>query len=542
MSDTPFRTSGFGLVTAEVCKRLAYLGHEILVLGWWSAAEAKFAGRDVQPCPVNPTGATAAIVKHVGDFHPDYLITLGDVPWLSFVANPEIQSCLSDAGVKWFIYYPVDGVLSNGGLPLEWINVISKADVAITMSDFGLVATEQSGIQAVLIPHGCDTDLFRPPEDKDAAKYRLGYRGKFVVLSDARNHRRKLIPRILDIVSGLRIPSRELIFHLHTNAVPQEDAESYRYNVFADLSLLRLNFVTGPLSGAPLSMTEMAALYAAADVYLLGSFGEGFGLPTLQAASSGVVPVVPANSASTELAGSHGFAIPCDFAARDEFGILRPFINRQDATLALQNLYSNPDLLRTRSANARAFALKYSWDKIAASWDALIRAKRAHSRRSTSSFVRSIHGSSESHIRPTGHSSSILPIPLIGVPARLEIRREPKLALAPALLLVERSFVDQLHVLEDVFPGVHVEELDATRLPTGMDLYRFIARATLVVDPESNVRPRLDAICAMCGVNFLGKSGLWPPATGTRLVLQARNLLTDYAFSQARLLNGPSTR
>ena len=109
----------------------------------------------------------------------------------------------------------------------------------------------------------------------------------------------------------------------------------------------------------------------------VGSFGEGFGLPTLQAASAGVVPVVPANSASTELVGNHGFAIPCDSIVRDEFGILRPFIDRQQATSALQELFRNPAMRRARSERARAFALEYSWDKIAASWHSLIDVRNA---------------------------------------------------------------------------------------------------------------------------------------------------------------------
>src|SRR5262245_32702260 len=113
MSDTPFRVSGFGLVTAEVCTRLSQLGHEVLILCWWSTVQARFADLKVHPCPVDPAAATAAITKYIESFRPEYFITLGDVPWLSFVAAAEVQSCLSNAHVKWLIYYPVDGVLPN---------------------------------------------------------------------------------------------------------------------------------------------------------------------------------------------------------------------------------------------------------------------------------------------------------------------------------------------------------------------------------------------------------------------------------------------
>ncbi|MDB5637854.1 MAG: hypothetical protein JWP51_2762 [Bradyrhizobium sp.] len=551
MSDTPLRASGFGLTTGEICKRLASLGHDILVLGWWSATEEKFCGFDVKPCPVAPAGAAAAIARYVADFRPDHLITLGDVPWLSFLADTGMQSVLSGARVRWLIYYPVDGVLSGGCLPVRWIDVLSKADAAVTMSKFGLAATERSGLRATFIPHGCDTELFRPPADKDAAKRLFGYDGKFVILSDARNHRRKLIPRALDIVRGLNIPASKLVFHLHSNAEPQEDEESYRYNVNADIELLGLDFVTGLRDGAPpasLGMAGLAKLYAAADVHLLVSLGEGFGLPTLQAASSGVVPIVPANSASTELVGSHGFAIPCDSASSDEYGINRPFVDRRKTAAALRTLYLDRELLLARSVAARRFALNYSWDNAASSWDAILRLgqqKMSRSRRpgfgggerpnriclqSTK-----LSGAKRGEARPTGHDSSILPIPLIGIPARLEIRRNPQLAVSPPIVLVEESCMHKFGAIENVFPGICIREIRASQKLSREDLRILINGTTLVVDPKRRIRPRLDLICAVRGVNFLGKSEFWPAVKGNGLIMQVRRLLTDYALSDARV-------
>jgi glycosyltransferase involved in cell wall biosynthesis len=551
MSDTPLRASGFGLPTGEICKRLAGLGHDILVLGWWSATEEKFCGIDVKPCPVNPTGVAAAIASYVADFRPDHLITLGDVPWLSFLAGAGMQGVLSGARIRWLIYYPVDGVLADGSLPVQWVDVLSKADAAVTMSKFGLAATERSGVRATFIPHGCDTELFRPPADKDAAKRLLGYDGKFVILSDARNHRRKLIPRALDIVRGLDIPASKLVFHLHSNAEPQEDEESYRYNINADIDLLGLDSVTGLRDGAPpasLGMAELAKLYAAADVHLLASFGEGFGLPTLQAASSGVVPIVPANSASTELVGSHGFAIPCDSASSDEYGIHRPFVDRQQAASVLRTLYLEPELLIARSLAARQFALNYSWDHAASAWDAILRGdhpKTTRSRRPGFAGTErpkricmpsdKLSGAKAGEARPTGHDATILPIPLIGIPTRLEIRGNPELAVSPPIILAEQSCMHKLLALENVFPGICIREIRASQKLSREDLCILINGTTLVVDPKSRIRPRLDLICAVRGVNFLGKSEFWPAVKGKGLIMQVRRLLTDYALSDARL-------
>lgn len=553
MSDTPCRASGFGHVTSEICTRLARLGHEILILGWWSGDATTYLGLEVKPCPVSPTAAASAIAKYVSEFRPHYLITVGDIPWLSYVAAADIRKILSWSGTRWCLYYPVDGTLPNGSLPKDWARVLSKADLAVTMSEFGVAATARCGIVATLIPLGCDTELFRPPQSKEDAKRRFGYEGKFVILSDVHNHRRKLIPRTLDIIRQLKIPGSRLVFHLHTSATGQEDAESYRYDVRADMELLGLSFATGVHDGADpagLSMCDMARLYSAADVHLLSSFGEGFGLPTLQAASSGVVPIAPANSASTELVGNHGFAVPCDSWTTDEFGLVRKFIDRRQAASVLQVLFDDRDLLNGRAAAARRFALNFSWDGAAAGWNTLLRGgeqkePRAtssdHTRRVPSSGSSSAYSLPRSRLgrskalapRPTGHDPSVLPIPRIAVPTRLKLLRKGALAVGNPVMLVEASCVRRLHALERLFPGTLVLELACTSLPPRKDLQRLTDGATLVVDPNGRF-PGLDLVCALRGVNFLGKSPLWPPVADRALFRQARLLLTDHALSEQR--------
>jgi glycosyltransferase involved in cell wall biosynthesis len=543
MSDTPCRPSGFGYVTCEICKRLAALGYEILVLGWWSGEATTYLGLQVKPCPVSPTGAASAIAKYVAEFRPHYLVTLGDIPWLSYLAADDIQNFLSASGTRWCLYYPVDGALPDGSLPKDWVRVLSKADLAVTMSEFGLAATARCGIGATLIPHGCDTELFRPPQSKEDAKRCFGYEGKFVVFSDVRNHRRKLIPRTLDIIRQLKIPRDRLVFHLHTAESGQEDAESYRYNLRADMELLGLSFVTGVHGYADpvgLSMADMASLYAAADVHILTSFGEGFGLPTLQAASSGVVPIAPANSASTELVGGHGFAIPCDSWARDEFGLVRKFINRRQAASVLQALFDDPDLLNTRSAAARTFALNFSWDIAVAGWDALLRAGgsssvQAREVSSSSSLLprRRLGCPKALALRPTGHDPSVLPIPRIAIPTRLRLQRKGASAGRDPIILAEASCVRRLSPLERLFPGTVVVELAHSSWRRSKDLQKLAAEATLVVDPKNRF-PGLDRVCALLGINFLGDSPIWPSVESKALLGQARLLLTDHALSGQR--------
>jgi glycosyltransferase involved in cell wall biosynthesis len=535
------------VVTGEVCTRLAGLGHEVRILGWWSDVVETYSGIEVCPCPVDPAAAVLAIARTVRKFKPHYLVTLGDIPWVSYLGADDFLKFLHALGTKWCLYYPVDGTLTDGSLPAEWARVLSRTDIPVTMSSFGKVASARSGITAAIIPHGCNTKLFRPPPNKSEAKRRFGYEQKFVILSDVRNHRRKLIPRALDIIRRLRVSDDTLVFHLHTNTEAKEDLESYCYDLAADIKLMRPSLrksIRTPGSATRLSIRELANLYAAADVHLLTSFGEGFGLPTLQAASAGVVPVVPANSANVELVRRHGFAIPCDSCAVDEFGLVRKFIDRAQAALVLQKLYDDPGLLQKRSEASRKFALDFSWDHVARRWDILLhqhitRAEyesRGSWKKSRASVPRiRSHSVNPQQPRPTGHDVRVLPVPWIGVPTRLEVRRRHALTGANPVIIVEASHAARLRVMTTLFPGTHLIEVLPCK-PSQDELQELIGNATLVIDPGAELRG-VDRKCAVHGVNYLGKSQLWPwMGTLTRSLLdKARLLLTDYPLSEHRL-------
>jgi glycosyltransferase involved in cell wall biosynthesis len=535
------------VVTGEVCSRLAGLGHQVRILGWWSDVGETHFGIEVYPCPIDPAAAVLAIGRTVRKFKPHYLIILGDIPWVSYLGADDFLKLLRAVGTKWCLYYPVDGTLIDGSLPAQWARVLSRTDIPVTMSSFGAVASARSGITAEIIPHGCNTDLFRPPRNKSEAKRRFGYEQKFVILSDVRNHRRKLIPRALDIIRRLRISDENFVFHLHTNTEPKEDLESYCYDLTADIKLMRPGLrksIRSSGRATRLSTRELANLYAAADVHLLTSFGEGFGLPTLQAASAGVVPVVPANSANIELVRKHGFAVPCDSCAVDEFGVVRKFIDRAQAALVLQKLYDDPRLLQKRSQASRQFALDFSWDRVARQWDILLRQhitrgeykSRGTSKKSRASVLRiRSHFVNPQQPRPTGHDVRVLPVPWIGVPTRLELRRRHALTGANAVIIVEASHAARLRVMTSLFPGTQFIEVLPCKASQD-ELQELVGKATLVIDPGAELRG-LDRKCVVHGVNYLGKSWLWPGmGTLTRSLLhKARLLLTDYPLSERRL-------
>jgi glycosyltransferase involved in cell wall biosynthesis len=502
------------------------------MLGWWTEEVlSNFYSIPVHRCPEDPDGAAATLIKLIHDLKPKFVVALGDIPWLSYLAMEPVQDAVKRSRSCLCLYFPVDGVLPNQLIPAQWAEILRFIHVPITMTEFGLSAVRRMGTKAVCIPHGCDTELFKPPMSKEISKRKLGYENKFVVLTDARNHRRKLLPRLLDIAQLLRSSEQQIVFHLHTNVASEEDQDVYVYDLRADIRHLGLKpNIKLPDKGLPLPVDKLAELYAAADVHLLTSYGEGFGLPTLQAASAGVVPVACLHSANTELVGSHGFAIPSEGSIQDEFGIVRHFIDRKKAAAAIRTLSTDKMLLNQLSLAAREFALRYSWDRVALQWDDLFQNPRklnpTFPEGATVEFGTAIDRREElATNRLTGHLGSILPVPHLGIPATVS-RNNPDLIITPCKLGKD------LARLKDVFPGLSISSFD--KIETAR-LGERLEKAILVIDPNHLLHPHIDVACALIGASYVGYSSIWPPISGCNLFLKARALLTDITLSERRL-------
>jgi glycosyltransferase involved in cell wall biosynthesis len=377
MSDSPTAPSGFGNVTRFVCAGLAELGHTVSILGWQArGTPSAWQGCTVYPVRHDSFGADV-LLTYLQKLQPEVLITLADVWWLTFIANPSIANFLRTAGIPWALYYPIDGDMGAGRLPPSWVRVLETVDLPIAMSRYGRDVTQANGVTPAYIPHGVDTRVFCPPVSKEAAKRALGYDGKFVILSDARNQPRKLLPRTLEIFRRFASGKDDVLLHLHCDPNdPAAQTPEYAYDLRADIALLGLTdavrLTAGMTIDAGLPLDRLAALYQAADVHLLASWGEGFGLPTLQAAATGVVPLASDYTASRELVLGHGEPIRVRAFVPDQFGLRRALIDVDDAVQRLEALYRDRHALAVKARNARRFAEAYEWGRVVPQWHELL--------------------------------------------------------------------------------------------------------------------------------------------------------------------------
>jgi len=377
MSDSPTSPSGFGNVTRHVCAGLAGRGNRVSILGWQAHGNpSAWQNCTLYPVRLNSFGADV-LLNYLQKIRPDILITLADVWWLTYITNPSIANFMRTAGIPWALYYPIDGDMGDLRLPPSWVRILKAVDLPIAMSAYGLEVSRANLVTPEYIPHGVDTRVFCPAADKAEAKRKLDCEGRFVVLSDARNQPRKLLPRTLEIFRRFAEEKPDVLLHLHCDPDdPAARTPEYHYALRQDIAFLdledKVRLSAGMQIGRGLDLTDLAAIYQAADIHLLASWGEGFGLPTLQAASAGVAPMASDYTASRELVLGHGVPIRVQHFLTDQFGIRRALIDIDDAVNLLDRFYKDRVLLSEMSRAARRFAEEYDWEPITAQWNDLL--------------------------------------------------------------------------------------------------------------------------------------------------------------------------
>ncbi len=194
-----------------------------------------------------------------------------------------------------------------------------------------------------IIPAGVDLDLFKPVDREDARRS-LGIQESNILLSVGRIEPLKgieILVRAMALLSDLD-DSRLVI----VGGKPQEDDEIKRLkSIAAELGVETRTTFTGTVQ-----QTELPAYYSAADVFVLPSYYESFGLVALEAMACGT-PVI-----ASRVGG------PGSFITSGETGYLVPWPCPEPYAQRLDVLLANPALATAMGKAARAKALTMGWD------------------------------------------------------------------------------------------------------------------------------------------------------------------------------------
>lgn len=419
VTDSPKIDTGFGRVGKEVWSYLSSTGkYEVAAIGWFHQENPREVPYPIITTKKNERGIITQEDKYahqtfpevVERFKPDLVWSLGDM-WMT----DHIKDAKNRRSFKWVGYFPIDGE----PVPSKWGDVVQDMDYAVAYGKYGLEVIKQRAPKANLsyIYHGVNTKLFRPFPDKmrlDFKRQLLGITdNKTVIGIIARNQPRKAFDCLFQAfyhllrgeyvkcdkcdkvsVSDFDLVSRKATKPKKckycgsteiTSGKPKDDIILYLHCAPKDCGWdlidlqedfdLKGNIIFNPelRIGGGVPESTLSAIYNAIDIFTLPTRGEGFGLPILEAMSSGLPAVVTDYSAHPEWAEGGSVLVPPKVLEAEPLtNIRRAIIDMDEYVGSLLSLVDNPQLRREVGMKGRAQAEKMDWSIITKEWEKMM--------------------------------------------------------------------------------------------------------------------------------------------------------------------------
>lgn len=411
-SAAPWVSGGYGRVTQEVTTRLQNeTDHEVAVqclssirknpISWhgevWNGDEFVTPVELEDPITVFPSSSSKANThfgvkeakEHYEEFDADFYFTHFDT-WMS-----PAREAIPQMDVPYGSYVIVD----HYPCPVEVVEQVSGAYEIVAMSRFAKKALGEKGVRSRYIPHGVDTDKYRPiDKDERVTKLRtnkgdeneeiIDLSDKFVFGMIAANYAdRKNIPHHMQAFDMfLRNVDDEAIMYMHMHQSSNVGYDLYR--IQKEIGIPDENIVWVPPDlYHDVGDATLAAWYNNMDVLLNSSMGESWGLTITEAMSCGTPAIVTNFSSMAEQVGiedinpplnsgeysdnsrggfeegSHGLAVnPITSIWREKVSSKQYITPPKDIYDAMYYYYHNPDLVDDHGERARDYVVEnYGW-------------------------------------------------------------------------------------------------------------------------------------------------------------------------------------
>lgn len=316
-SNTPGMPTGYGNQGMLLVERMIRHGLKVAALSNFGlegkASTLKIQGKEI---PHYPRGLTPYSVDVMPvwtqDFaaqHPDLktvLFTLYDV----WVYN---EMKYDGPIVSWV---PLDHIT----LPPAVHKFLSRENVtAITMAPHGQEQLAKADIESIYIPHAIDTKVFKPtatmPNGQSVREYMQVPDDAFLVGMVAANkangqiHRKAFAENLLAFAMHQKKHPNSYLY-IHTE--PSRAYGGFDLGILLKMVGIPQNNVLMPdpfILRNGFSDETMAAFYSSFDVLLSTSYGEGFGIPTVEAQACGTRVITSNFAASKDLASEDSWKV-----------------------------------------------------------------------------------------------------------------------------------------------------------------------------------------------------------------------------------------
>lgn len=233
------------------------------------------------------------------------LITLYDV-WV--LTNPAFDE------IDIFSWVPLDHIT----LPPRVEAFLRKENVTpVAMAPHGVRQLEEKGIACRYAPHGIDTKKIKPTFEIDgqSIEEHMGTKDRYVIGMVAANkssglvHRKAFSENLLAF-SIFKKKHPDAVLYLHTDPLGRTGG----WNLLTLLKALGIEdsdvIFPNPLSYKyGISQEHLAAYYSGMDVLLATSYGEGFGVPSVEAQACGTRVIGSSWAATPDLLSEDSFVV-----------------------------------------------------------------------------------------------------------------------------------------------------------------------------------------------------------------------------------------
>ena len=315
-SNSPGQATGYGQQTGYLVDRLKRDGADVAALsnygleGSLSIYKTPYGeiphyprGLDVYSNDVGPMHHAHFKAQHPNQ--PDALIGLYDCWVIKGEAWDKIN-------IGWWTPFDHAGITPGVKAFLTKPNV-----TPIAMAQNGVRLMEAAGIECEYVPHAIDTKIFKPTskiQGQDVRDY-MGLTDEFVVGMNAANkasgliHRKAFSENLLAF-SIFRQRHTDAVLYLHTD--PLGSAGGWNLlKLLQAFGIPKEAVMFPPMVDYKYGMPQqdLAALYSAMDVLLAPSFGEGFGIPTIEAQACGTRVIGSNWGATPDLVAEDGWLV-----------------------------------------------------------------------------------------------------------------------------------------------------------------------------------------------------------------------------------------
>ena len=376
IGEGPFVATGFSTVGRQLAKGFSRLGHDVNFLSFQHFGEILTVfdndydfkttfgnlknGYKLYPCDKSEFGINT-FIPFLKKTKPDILITYFDL-WskpMAFLVDNNISKYY-----KWIHYASID----SSPIPASLYNNISAPQVLLSMSKYGQSEFKKYNYSTDFIWLGVDTKLFIPrPELKLTSQYN----GKFVVLFASRNNLRKEPEKFLRAIKIIskKYPDKykNMVFHMHTD---MNDLEGLPLlDIIRQLGIQDKVFKTANYNDVfdPLNREDLAKLYSLANIHVLPTGAEGFGLTIAETMACGIPTVMTNCSTGPELLHNEvGVSGRLAKVKEKIVGAIGSYLCLVDANDLAENImfyYDNENERKRHGMNGRIFTERYlDWD------------------------------------------------------------------------------------------------------------------------------------------------------------------------------------